>query len=290
LPYVRGGGPTGNVDSWRIAGSVCPDELGEWSCVRLPWSIRRITSQLLLRVPVRISAGPLENVRWSLAAAGRHRSGAFEQDRIAVIQQLLAPGDCLWDVGAHHGYMTLVASRRVGGDGRVCAFEPSPYNLMFLRAHVRWNDVQNVTVYPCALAGQDGRAPFGGAGSSQTQHIGGGKDIVTVRSIPSLLGSGLRPPDVLKIDAEGAEGDILRVGAPYLGDSAALLVGIHSRRAYDDTVAALRPQGFLILESRHLRERLASDEWGMLDPDIVALGRTRHGLAGNIRTLTTFRP
>jgi FkbM family methyltransferase len=256
--------------------------------MRLPWSIRRLTSRLLLNVPVKIRAGPLADVRWSLAAAGRHRSGEFEDDRIAVLRQLLAPGHCLWDIGGHHGYVTLVASRIVGATGRVVVFEPSRYNLMFLRRHVRWDARTNVEVHACALSSEDGTARFGGPGSSQTQSLGAGAENVTVRSIPSLLAAGVRPPDVLKIDAEGAEGDILRVGAPLLHDSTALLVSVHSHDACAESVAALRDADFLVVESRNVRERRARADWGKLDPDIVALGPAVRQLADAIRAIPAF--
>src|SRR5690348_10903654 len=42
------------------------------------------------------------------------------------IANTLRPGDVFFDIGAHQGWMSMVAARRVGLKGRVVAFEPSP--------------------------------------------------------------------------------------------------------------------------------------------------------------------
>lgn len=68
---------------------------------------------------------------------------------------MLEPGSTFWDIGANIGFYTLLASRRVGAQGRVVAFEPTPATVARLRQHVTQNDCANVTVLPCAL----GHAP-----------------------------------------------------------------------------------------------------------------------------------
>jgi hypothetical protein len=50
----------------------------------------------------------------------------FETAETGFVQKLLRPGITVLDVGAHHGLYTLLASRRVGRNGRVIAFEASP--------------------------------------------------------------------------------------------------------------------------------------------------------------------
>ena len=257
--------------------------------IRLPWRIRRFVTPLVRGIPVRIRAGPNEGCRWSIAASGRHTWGRFDNDRLAVVRALITAGDCVWDAGAHHGYLTLTASRLAGASGRVYAFEPSPYNLAFLRAHIRWNALRNVHVLPVALGARDGPARFGGRGSSQTFQLGAGRDAVEMRSIASLLAEGLRPPDLFKLDVEGAEGEILEAGARHLPRTAMLLVSIHSHHNYERVVAALTVHGFEILESAGVRRLRARADWGRDDPDLLAVGPDRRGVLERVSRLSYFR-
>src|SRR6266478_3566309 len=53
-------------------------------------------------------------------------NGGFENAEIRFVDRFLRPGMTMLDIGAHHGLYTLLASKRVGADGKVVAFEPSP--------------------------------------------------------------------------------------------------------------------------------------------------------------------
>src|ERR1700678_2031950 len=66
------------------------------------------------------------------------------------ISALLQPGDVFFDVGAHHGWMSMVAARRTGRTGRVVAFEPSPSSVDFLRYHKRMNRLPQMEIVPKA--------------------------------------------------------------------------------------------------------------------------------------------
>jgi FkbM family methyltransferase len=50
----------------------------------------------------------------------------YEPETTRHILSALSPGDTFVDVGAHHGYYTLLAASVVGDSGRVAAFEPQP--------------------------------------------------------------------------------------------------------------------------------------------------------------------
>jgi FkbM family methyltransferase len=51
---------------------------------------------------------------------------AYEPETTRFILSALSPGDTFLDVGAHHGYYTVLAASAVGDYGRVVAFEPMP--------------------------------------------------------------------------------------------------------------------------------------------------------------------
>ncbi len=243
--------------------------------MRLPLPVRRALSGLVGRVPVRIRSGPNEGVRWSLSAAGRHRSGSFERPRVEAILALIRPGDCVWDIGAHHGYVSLAVSRAVGPDGHVLSFEPSAYNYAYLSRHVRWNGRDNVTPLKLGVAAAPGRAKFGGTGSSQTFRIGGGTEEVELTPLESLMDGNHRRPDLVKIDVEGAEGSILDTGARQLPPTSMAVVSVHSLENYRRCVSALRSAGFTVYLSDGVRDLRGRGDWGDDDPDLVAVGAER---------------
>jgi FkbM family methyltransferase len=232
---------------------------------------------------VHIRSGPNQGLNWSLASAGRgYRSGTFELARVRTIAALIQPGDCFWDIGAHKGYVTLVASQYVGPTGKVFAFEPSEANLWFLHRHVEWNRLSNVRVTPAAISNFDGTASFGG-GSSLAYRLGQGRERVVVRSVRSLLDAReCEPPTFLKIDVEGAEADILEGADPYLDDPRLLiLVSVHSGELYRGCSEILRARGFQVVPSA---QALAAKSHGWVgvsspdgrgDPDILAVGPGR---------------
>jgi FkbM family methyltransferase len=64
-------------------------------------------------------------------------------------------GMTVLDVGAHNGFYTLLASKKVGPSGRVIAFEPSPRERQRLLSNLWINRCSNVIVEPVALAEED---------------------------------------------------------------------------------------------------------------------------------------
>ncbi len=135
----------------------------------------------------------------------------------------LAEGDCVFDIGASVGLMTLFAAAKVGmpeeagsAAGRVVAFEPDPETRRRLEKNLRLNGLGGSTVIPWAVGeseeeavlfsnGTDGFAPTLRA---QVGREGAptGRVSVSVRSLDAALAAGELPlPTVLKIDVEGAE-------------------------------------------------------------------------------------
>jgi FkbM family methyltransferase len=63
----------------------------------------------------------------------------YEPATTACLRRHLAPGRVFVDIGANHGYFTLLAAALVGPRGRVVAFEPNPPVFAQLTEHVRLN-------------------------------------------------------------------------------------------------------------------------------------------------------
>lgn len=143
--------------------------------------------------------------------------GTAEPDVQDFIAQNLSAGDVFYDVGAHVGFFTLLGARLVGSTGRVYSFEPSPENLIILRHNIKLNHLQQVDIVEAAVTDRTGRADLILGMSSDNSRLGDARAItgssIRVRTISlddAVQRHGFSPPSLVKIDAEGAEADVLR--------------------------------------------------------------------------------
>jgi len=122
--------------------------------LKKPWSekVRSMTLRWvrMMPLPVRLPFGVwwLAEDDWLGKAI---LCGGLENAERSVVERILQPGMRVLDIGAHHGFYTLLASRKVGAGGRVLAFEPSPRERRKLLRHLRLNRCTNVQVEDCAL-------------------------------------------------------------------------------------------------------------------------------------------
>jgi FkbM family methyltransferase len=147
-------------------------------------------------------------------------TGTYELTVQRALEKVLRPGMTFWDIGAHVGFFSLIAARLVGAQGRVHSFEPMPENRRQLGRSVASNGFVNVTVHDVALAAAEGEATLHASDSTSewtlVEALGAGTGVsVHCRTIDGLAGS-IGPPDVIKIDVEGAEADVLRGGVRLL--------------------------------------------------------------------------
>lgn len=260
--------------------------------MRLPYAVRRAAAALLRNTPVRIQGGPNEGIRWSLASAGRGvRSGTFEAERVQALTHLARPGDHVWDLGAHKGYVGLALARAVGPSGSVTSVEPSRQNLWFLHKHLRWNQPGNITVVEAAVSQRDGTDAFGGHGSTIQFHLGEGDETVRVVSLPTLLAEGHPRPQLIKMDIEGAEAGAIGAADSVLAEDTILFVSLHSQEQYEACRDELTGRGFRLFESHPLREltRDATAPWRE-DPELLAVGSGRAVSDSEIHSLRLFAP
>ncbi len=163
--------------------------------------------------------------------------GSFEERETRFMQTALRPGDLFVDVGANAGYYALLASRLVGEDGGVIAFEPSPAIRERLERNVRLNGLTNVSVSPQAVSLAEGEASFYESSDARNSGlgsllVGAGRSAdarkVPTTSLDALAATLLRGIDVLKIDVEGAELDVFAGGERLLSRADAPLVVFES--------------------------------------------------------------
>jgi FkbM family methyltransferase len=200
-------------------------------------------------VLVPIIAGPLRGSWFGLFTGTRFIHGDYGVNETAVIQRLVKSHDVVFDIGAHVGYFTLLASR-IAAMGKVFSFEPLPANLAYLRRHVRANGLSNVTVFAAAVGRRSGRQSFdlaaGGTGRGRLAAAGAAPLEVQVVSLDELMDGGrVQAPDFIKMDVEGAEGDALRGAARMLARfHPRILLSLHGEAAARDCEALLRGLGY----------------------------------------------
>ena len=138
--------------------------------------------------------------------------GSYEYHKQRALQHELKIGDVVYDIGANVGFYSLLASV-VGGDaGYVYSFEPSPENLRELRRHLELNQVKYCTVIGAAVSSAEGEAVFNASDNSWTGHlaVNGSLRVRTLALDGLVLSREIRPPNLMKIDIEGAELECLQ--------------------------------------------------------------------------------
>jgi FkbM family methyltransferase len=135
----------------------------------------------------------------------------------------LRRGDALVDVGAHIGYHTLYASRRVGTSGSVIAIEPDERNLALLRKNTGAAKASNVQILEAAAGLGNTLYLLPCENPLYTKTVGRieAGDLGEVNSIPldrlmASLSFGRHSNIFLKIDVEGSELDVIRGGLSFI--------------------------------------------------------------------------
>jgi FkbM family methyltransferase len=140
--------------------------------------------------------------------------GTYEPEETRVFRSKCRPGDTVIDVGANVGWYTIIASKFVGNNGRVIAFEPEPENFAILKRNVLANGCDNVTLEQKALSNAAGELTLyldeANKGRHSTVLDWKGKTIkVEALRLDDYLENRFKKVDFVKIDVEGAEPMVL---------------------------------------------------------------------------------
>lgn len=178
----------------------------------------------LLRAPLRlippsvclpILQGPLRGKRW-IAGSSNHGCwlGSYEYSKQKVFCRVVTAGDIVYDLGAHAGYYSLLASTLVGPAGMVYAFEPLPDNVARIKKHLAVNQVANCVLIEAAVSCSEGSGTFSPGPNSLSGHLSRDQSAATLPvrlvTLDALVKAGaIRPPRVIKCDIEGAEYEAL---------------------------------------------------------------------------------
>lgn len=188
--------------------------------------VRPVLNRVLpTRAIVTVRSGPARGLRISIDPRCEkfYWTGAFEPAVQDEFIRLLRPGMSVWDIGAHAGFFTALAARTVGARGAVHAFEPLPSNRARVELAASRNGLPNVTVHDVALAARAGPARLYSHESSSmwtlVPELGETASVEVQCQTLDALADELGIPNVVKVDAEGAELDILRGGLRLLEEA-----------------------------------------------------------------------
>lgn len=170
--------------------------------------------------------------RWS-----RYYEPDYEKENYTFLASQVKPGMQLLDIGAHIGLFSATASQLTGPTGRIICFEPTPGTYAVLTETLRLNKCSNVTAVQAAVSSQEGEATFyvsATAACNSNSLVKNKADgeltpyavkLVTIDSVVS--GYSIRP-SLVKIDAEGAEYDVLKGGVnTFKTLKPVLILGLH---------------------------------------------------------------
>ncbi len=224
-----------------------------------PW--RRLfecVARRLVANSSRILAGPMAGLFFSGGLS--QTLGIYELNLQKLLLENLGPGSVFYDVGANVGYFSLLASRLVGQEGAVYAFEPFPPNVEKIEELVRRNRAWNIKVFSLALWKMTG-----------TQKLHFGRNSATPTLVARTKGQFLEvstttldefvkdndKPTLIKIDVEGAELGVLDGGAGLLACNLGptLIIEVHSEKNESLLRSSLQKLGYTLSDIGHPRAR-----------------------------------
>ncbi len=188
------------------------------------------------------------------------------------IEQVIRPGEVLYDVGANVGAFSLVASKVHEQAVRVFAFEPSFGTYAALCRNIIANECEkSITPVPVALTERKGQTVFKYRSliSGTTQHAVGQQTLATKDfketkpaytqrilgiSLDAIVQDfGFDRPNHIKLDVDGGELEILRGAASTLagGFVNSILIDARDDKQGASLTAYLRQYGFRIAARFH---------------------------------------
>ena len=143
-------------------------------------------------------------------------------------------GDIVVDIGAAFGFYAIMASRRVGQQGRVVAIEAQPDSFDMLNKNIKLNKLANIITLNYAAYSEKTKVRLYSSYSIIQERAGQSLQSFIEVSADTLdnllLGVGIDEVNWIKIDVEGAELEVLKGAEGLLSRSTdiALLIEVHS--------------------------------------------------------------
>lgn len=187
-----------------------------------------------------------------------------EPETIWWIDEVVQPGDCVWDIGANVGLYALYAALRVGEAGRIVAFEPGADNYAALCRNVALSGQDAVVSAYCVALSDETRAAslfltshdagraahvFGAVSEAFSDEARPYRQAALGFCADAFLAQfAVRAPDHLKIDVDSIEERIIRGGPQAFAGVKSMIVEVNvgdEHLAHKDSLrAAIAALGF----------------------------------------------
>lgn len=159
-----------------------------------------------------------------------HSAFRSAEPEIALLPDLIRPGDTVMDVGANVGHYTLAFSDLVGPAGRVIAIEPVPATFALLAANAVWFPYQNVSLLNLAASDSPGHLALtipswpGGLPNPYRARVDAAAGALPVLGLPLSTIPCPTRLTLIKIDVEGFELHVLDGLMPHIHSTLPALI------------------------------------------------------------------
>lgn len=178
----------------------------------------------------------------------------FENEELDFLRLFLKKGDTFLDIGANIGLFSLIASTKIGAEGRILAFEPSPKTFSRLQENLLLNEMNNSEAFNIGLSNAEGVLQLnvsenGFDAWNSFVDTKDGKFQVTTEAKVLKLDDVIRDKDVknvalVKLDVEGWEKYVLQGGETFFKNHSPVVMveftetntfaaGYHVQELYD---------------------------------------------------------
>jgi FkbM family methyltransferase len=154
----------------------------------------------------------------------RYFQSDYEKENFDFLKSCCGEGATILDIGAHIGLFSTIAAKITGVHGKIFAFEPSPATIPVLHQTIRINELDNlITPVNQAMGKEVGKMTFfvSDNEADNSNSLVSYKEDRKLNAIETevntidnfVMTKKLSKVNFIKIDAEGAEYDVIRGGA-----------------------------------------------------------------------------